>query len=689
MNKNFWLGFKFTITILILLFFVGREYTPLNDGLPLWFLSTSLGAGSLSGSRNVVRTSTGDLYAVFVDIGNEDLEVWYSADGSSWSEKDSGNKPAIDVSGASVAIDSLDVLHIVYSYNDDSDPKNFDLMYVTFDTLDSTSGDDLFNTPATIADVGAEIGDEVGISIDSNDVPHVACQGTGGGTCSGTNVYDCASLNGPSCDDACMCVRSGPNCNNIACTSLTSDCCAITDGCGISGGTKTVYYDNRVGGSWGGLVEVEGDTNSKNCINPDISIDKDNKPVIMYFNDDDDDVGTAIGDANDASSFTLYDIDADGSSTAGEQIVSLAVDGGGNHYVTYEDHSDGLVYLRKHAYGVAWSTWVARSTGSDAGINPSLVADTTDIYVFYEDPSSHDIYYEKVSGGSSWEGDSVLETGTYDNVIGKWSFWVDSDSTGSLISSTTYYFDASDAGPTDSDNKWDNEANAFNGEDTDYAECTATPMDHTYTLGAFGTNAPASGDDIMQVAVRFKGYTDEESINNLKLVVLSSSVFLGSSELVNEESVEWSPTETLSVPAGGWTWAKIQALEASLYVSATDYTNVEQRVYRGEIIVYSRESSTELDYLFSDGTNILWNKLDLGGAPYNYCSPPSVDNDWELDCEHNCILNDSFDLGTGKLVLNGTGKVVFNCEMNASAISINDTCGVAINYSNGRWAIGD
>ena len=88
--------------------------------------------------RPVVRTSTGDLYAVIIDDSDNDIEVWYSSDGTSWEEKDAANSPEISSTAFDVAIDSNDILHISYTHNGDA-------YYVTFDKLDEGDKDDDFN----------------------------------------------------------------------------------------------------------------------------------------------------------------------------------------------------------------------------------------------------------------------------------------------------------------------------------------------------------------------------------------------------------------------------------------------------------------------------------------------------------------------------------------------------------------
>ncbi|MEN8233776.1 MAG: hypothetical protein ABFR89_02495 [Actinomycetota bacterium] len=89
-----------------------------------------------------------------------------------------------------------------------------------------------------------------------------------------------------------------------------------------------------------------------------------------------------------------------------------------------------------------------------------------------------------------------------------------------------YYFDASDAGPTDSEAGWSNDANAFDGS----TSTSATAIIPDRTLSGTGTNAPSSGPAIDKVRCH--------TING---------------------------NTTLLTPTGGWTWAKVQALEVRMY----------------------------------------------------------------------------------------------------------------------------
>ena len=325
------------------------------------------------GARAVVRLSNGRPYVIVENSSDDQIQVWKgnATTPASFSEPDAGNGPTGTVWGScSVCVDVNDVIHISYCTYEG---KACQLRYVQF------ASDAFLNDTQVIADLEEDpvaiTSLQTVIAIDSNGKPHIAFRHN-------------AKLGGST--------------------------------------NYEISYINNVDNNWnaGVYYEVEGTGNAKDCKYPDISIDKDNKPVISYSNTTDDDVGTAIGNQNDAESFTLQDVD-----TYAYARTSICVDSSGNHYVAYRDASNQYIYLRKHNYGDNWDTWVARATGSDEGSNPSLAVDGTDIYIFYENVGNN-IVYEKVTGGSSWQGDITLETGTYNTVKAKWAYAVDRDSGG-------------------------------------------------------------------------------------------------------------------------------------------------------------------------------------------------------------------------------------------------------------------
>ena len=133
----------------------------------------------------------------------------------------------------------------------------------------------------------------------------------------------------------------------------------------------------------------------------------------------------------------------------------------------------------------------------------------------------------------------------------------------------TYYFDGSDAAANDPDNNWDNETNADDGNvDTDVGNPTATGSNSSNEITIAGTNAPASDGTISHVMVRVYGndggYSD----------VLRTEIFTDGGQPAGESlgtvDVEsgidgWSEYISLSTPTGGWSWAKVQALESATW----------------------------------------------------------------------------------------------------------------------------
>ncbi len=331
----------------------------------------------LSG-RVVVRTSNGIPYVVIENTSDKSIDVWKadSTTPTSFAEQDSANKPdATDYENPSAAIDSGDVIHIVYVHDDDADMSSVqEVRYVTFDTsTDTFSGDE--TVYAFTANVASST-TGTSISVDSSDIPHIAAieRITNMGT-----TYD------------------------------------------------TVGYANRVGGSWNSVVEVEGGTTEKVCFTPKITLTDEDTPEIVYINGTDSSVAVALGNLNNATSFTLHDVDTSVNTNATTNTPSIVVDSSGDTWIAYID-LDLSVDIAQHQDGDGWTTWQTPVTNGNTGRNPTLVANGTDIYVFYEEDTGEDIVYDKYTG--SWLGETVLETGTYNNVKAKWAFSVDFDSSG-------------------------------------------------------------------------------------------------------------------------------------------------------------------------------------------------------------------------------------------------------------------
>jgi hypothetical protein len=361
-------------------------------------------------------------------------------------------------------------------------------------------------------------------------------------------------------------------------------------------------------------VDVEANS-GKDCHNPDITIDADDKPCVAYLNTDDATVDAVQGNTNNATSFNSFQVDTNIDGSFSTNTPSIAVDNSGNHWVTWHD-SLSRSGIREHQYGDTWTTtWQTIAFNTTDGVRGSLVIDGTDKYLIYEDPDDNDIKYNLYT--TSWQGENDLETGTYNSPIGKWAFWVDNDSTGALVSQSqpTYYFN--DNTPNDVNTQWTEDEKAFDGSTSTLAYTTsASTSDY---LEGDGTTAPTSGDFIEEVEVRVYGGYDSGSGN-------------------------WSSYVSLTTPSGGWTWTKLNGLTVRIYPQdmggpVPSPVTMNAGVYDGAVLlgttsassgsseatthdaykveikvsVISRSASTEIDYVFADevsnNEDIHWNYI--------------------------------------------------------------------------------
>lgn len=133
-----------------------------------------------------------------------------------------------------------------------------------------------------------------------------------------------------------------------------------------------------------------------------------------------------------------------------------------------------------------------------------------------------------------------------------------------------FYFDSSDAGPTDNNTVWTGDTNIDDGSTA--TEATTTTTGSTNWIRSEGTTAPASGGDILQVERRwYCGSSGGGATGNLAIHTdgQGESLIAGSS---SPAASTWTTWATLSEPSGGWTWAKVQALEATMYYLSSGTT---------------------------------------------------------------------------------------------------------------------
>ena len=344
----------------------------------------------LGEGRNCVRSSSGIPYVVLMstDASYYPIQVFKgdSKTPASFTQMDTQYTPGTTYMSLTVkpscAIDTNDVIHIVYAVNYSSVPS---VMYITFDTKTDT-----FSAEVNITgDTGGTLINEMSgcdISIDSNDIPHV--------------VY----------------IASVSNMGKYY---------------------NTLYYKNRVGGSWKKGVEVYGKTAQKNVWCPTIAIGKATAPLIGFsiYNSSSNKTWSFVGNMNNATAFEIIHFTNSYSTENNEYRSTIANDADGSVYFGYFANS---FYIHKHVHGYDWGTWVQISVSGGYG---TLATDGSDLYYFFEDSNSN-IAYNKYSGtwgSGSWSGPTVLESGTFGYVMAKHAYCAENGSNGPIVTSISPY----------------------------------------------------------------------------------------------------------------------------------------------------------------------------------------------------------------------------------------------------------
>ena len=178
--------------------------------------------------------------------------------------------------------------------------------------------------------------------------------------------------------------------------------------------------------------------------------------------------------------------------------------------------------------------------------------------------------------------------------------------------STTYYFNASVSGPTDTNGNFSNDASAFDADTATFANATAITTNGG--LGAIGTNAPASGDTIVLVEARNHSYQTSGDASWQNGIRYDSGAILwnGRNDNEGEKTEAWSD---VTAPTGGWTWNKVQNLETrwaldSPFVGVAD-TSLVIRAYLTEIRV---TTSSGLGFTKLEPQYLLANTLFAAGT---------------------------------------------------------------------------
>ncbi len=283
-------------------------------------------------------------------------EVWKSTDGSSWTKPTAG-VTCTTAQAVGLAIDGSDNLHLIYANGTRT------IRYRLYTTSNDSFSSEESVSNCTGAGNTCSLYD---IAVDSNSIPHIAY---------------------------------GQYTN--------------------SSGDVNVKYTNRISGSWKAVIT----SSTLSAVQTSVSmlIDNNNIPQIVTTIEGGGTVLAFIGNTNDTTTLTSSgDLDATINATAGQQAASIAVDSSNNTWITYVDGTTNYIRLIKHNSGDGWTTWQSSITNSNAGYEPSLAIDGTNVYVLYQDSSDNDIKYLKYNG--SWTGPTTLHTGTYQDVHAKWSY---------------------------------------------------------------------------------------------------------------------------------------------------------------------------------------------------------------------------------------------------------------------------
>lgn len=131
------------------------------------------------------------------------------------------------------------------------------------------------------------------------------------------------------------------------------------------------------------------------------------------------------------------------------------------------------------------------------------------------------------------------------------------------------YFDASDDAVSDPNNVWTGDTSIADNSITTFAQCSTVGSSSSSYIGSGGTNAPSSGGAVTGVSVRIRAATSVSRIAGLAIYTdggLETLLDTTYSLSTSAQYTAWTPLPT--PPSGGWTWAKVQALEFKTWVTS-------------------------------------------------------------------------------------------------------------------------
>ncbi len=220
-----------------------------------------------------------------------------------------------------------------------------------------------------------------------------------------------------------------------------------------------------------------------------------------------------------------------------------------------------------------------------------------------------------------------------------------------------YIFDASDAGPNDPGGVWAGDNNAFTDNAGTGTTSTSGSVSADYLEGE-GTNAPSSGTPIISVRLRVRAKGGGGGDATLGLRVTTDAVgetLLSTTQALTSSVVDYifSVTE----PSGGWTYAKLQALEIrywrdsgadTLFVerglaqALTDTIQVVTQQENGKVAYHLFDPGTDT-WIVKDETVVVVGSIQFDAIPGNFAVSLAVrsDGDVVLVAAYNDIPNES------------------------------------------------
>lgn len=588
-------------------------------------------------NRSTVRTSAGTIYQILnVVVGGSTsyIEVWKSSDGTSWAEQDHAHAPNSGAvySGATGAIDSAGIIHIVYRNEASMTPT---MRYVQFNTAT-----DLFQNDAQITTLSAAEHGACGVAVDSNDKPHAFW------TESITNMG----------------------------TSY-----------------RTLQYSNRISGSWATKVEVYGQASTKAVdFGPSMLIDNNNKPQLAFVVSTDSKIRAAIGNANNATSFTLSDCEA---STDVLQVpVSIALDSSNNTWISYcRSATNDFLYLVKHNAADAWTTWqtpvtdskpveTGASHGGEGPVQVIAINGTT-IYAIYQARANGNIVYQTYTG--SWSSVTTLESVDADRVNCKWSQYfnnggttqIDYCYTASVVDTTASWNKIVLAGgggltqsPSDSIN---NLADARQlGYGNLHADSVANLSDAAQVAIGYPLSLSDSVNNLADGAVKVIGIittaTDSlDALTDALVKLLSYELALADSEAAN-----WADAHQLLL-------AQFLALSDSYSLTDTTVIRLEQREQFGDSFTLSDAVELQLGTtltLTDDSFNLADSSTQVEGQLKTFTDSLTTPTD-SLALGYGLLITDTAATLTDALDLRGEGLLLAT-----DALTLTDTVVVELGY---------